>query len=145
MDRNDIEYVNVNTLRVNGYVIIFERPCEILGIIVAKTGKHGSAKAHITAKDIFTGKKVETIMSTSDKVAVPIVKKVTYVLLGIEDNYVSLIDQSGKNKRDDVKIPTDEELGNKIKNLFSGEKEVLVTVLTALDESMIISCTESKD
>lgn len=147
MNENDIEIFNANKLRVGKYLMIDNRPCEILRIATSKTGKHGSAKAHITARDLFTEKKVETILGTSDKVDVPIVGKETYALLYIDDEeeYVSLADESGKNNRDDVQFPNNSELGERIKNMISQGKDVLVVVITFLDESKIISCMESKE
>ena len=143
MERNDIEYVGVNTLRVGGYLVIENRPHEIIQLTTAKTGKHGSAKAHIVAKDMFTGKKTDIILSTSDKVAVPIVKRNVYIVLGMDEDYVSLMDTTGKTV-DDVRF-LDDDTGKKLREMFTSGKSVTVSVITALDESKIISCSETKD
>jgi translation initiation factor 5A len=143
MERNDVEYVGVNTLRVGGYLIIEKRPCEIIQLTTAKTGKHGSAKAHIVAKDMFTGKKTDIILSTSDKIAVPIVRRNTYIVLGMDNEYVSLMDSMGKTV-EDVRIPNDD-IGKKLQEMFASGKTMSVSVMTALDESKIVSCSESKD
>jgi translation elongation factor P/translation initiation factor 5A len=37
----------------------------VLGVARSKTGKHGSAKAHVTAIDPITGRKVEHILPAS--------------------------------------------------------------------------------
>ena len=53
--------VQVSSLRKGGYVMIRDRPCKILDMSTSKTGKHGHAKVHLVAFDIFTGRKVEFI------------------------------------------------------------------------------------
>merc|ERR1712156_367145 len=48
-----------SALRKNGYVMIKERPCKIVEMSTSKTGKHGHAKVHLVALDIFTNRKFE--------------------------------------------------------------------------------------
>ena len=50
-------------------------PCKVTQLKTAKPGKHGSAKAMIMAKDIFTEKLYEETFGTSDNVPAPIIKK----------------------------------------------------------------------
>jgi len=50
----DIKYVTMNELHMSYHIIIKDKPCKITDIYVAKPGKHGSSKAIVTAKDIFT-------------------------------------------------------------------------------------------
>ena len=45
-----------SALRKNGFVMIKDRPCKIVEMSTSKTGKHGHAKVHMVALDIFTGK-----------------------------------------------------------------------------------------
>ena len=44
-----------SALRKNGFVMIKDRPCKIVEMSTSKTGKHGHAKVHMVAIDIFTG------------------------------------------------------------------------------------------
>lgn len=37
--------------------MINDRPCRVVEVTTSKPGKHGHAKANITAIDIFNGKK----------------------------------------------------------------------------------------
>merc|ERR1711977_252660 len=46
-----------SALRKNGFVVIKGRPCKIVDMSTSKTGKHGHAKVHLVAIDIFTSKK----------------------------------------------------------------------------------------
>merc|ERR1712226_1597499 len=42
-----------SALRKNGHVMIKGRPCKIVEMSTSKTGKHGHAKVHMVALDIF--------------------------------------------------------------------------------------------
>lgn len=61
-------------------------------------------------------------------------------LMGVnDDGTTSLIDDAG-NTRDDVKMPEDEEMAAKIKEAHeAGDKEVFVTVLSALKTNQIVA------
>ena len=48
-------------IRKGGYIMIKGRPCKVTDVSTSKTGKHGHAKCHFVAADIFTGKKMEVI------------------------------------------------------------------------------------
>src|SRR5688572_6989211 len=65
------EQTEVRTLREGRYVLIDDFPCKIVSIDTSKPGKHGSAKANITAIDIFTGTKRTLQAPVSEKVFVP--------------------------------------------------------------------------
>ncbi|EPS66904.1 hypothetical protein M569_07874, partial [Genlisea aurea] len=53
------------TIRKNGYIVIKGRPCKVVEVSTSKTGKHGHAKCHFVAIDIFTAKKLEDIVPSS--------------------------------------------------------------------------------
>jgi translation initiation factor 5A len=48
--------IQCSALRKNGHVVIKGRPCKIIDMSTSKTGKHGHAKVHLVATDIFTNK-----------------------------------------------------------------------------------------
>ena len=48
-------------------------PCKVTAFSTAKPGKHGSAKAMITGKDIFTDKQYEETFGTGDMTPAPTV------------------------------------------------------------------------
>lgn len=52
-----------------------EFPCKVVSFSTAKPGKHGSAKAMITGKDIFTDKQYEETFGTGDMIPRPLVSK----------------------------------------------------------------------
>jgi len=126
-----------SALRKNGFVMIKARPCKIVEMSTSKTGKHGHAKVHMVALDIFTGKKYEDICPSTHNMDVPNVKRKDYQLIGMEDDFLSLMDDTG-DTRDDLKCP-EGEIGDEIRAAISEEKEILCTVLSAVGEECVIA------
>merc|ERR1712024_315204 len=79
-------------------------------VSTSKTGKHGHAKAHIVAIDIFTEKKYEDLCPTSHNLDVPFVKKVEMQAMGIEAGFVSVLLEDGST-REDIPMPTNVSVG----------------------------------
>lgn len=107
----------------------------------SKTGKHGHAKVHLIAVDIFNGKKLEDLSPSTHNMDVPNIVRNEYTLLNIDDGFMNLIDQTGAAK-DDVKMP-ESELGDQIQQLFDDGKEVLVTVVSAMGEEHALAVKEA--
>lgn len=133
-----------SSLRKNGFVVIKSRPCKIVDMSTSKTGKHGHAKVHLVAIDIFTGKKLEELCPSTHNMDVPNVSRREYQLVSqclsdhgaraasfltklpcqldiSDDDYLSLMTDDGDTK-DDVKVP-DGEVGEKIIRLFKTEEK----------------------
>jgi hypothetical protein len=70
-----------SALRKNGFVVIKNRPCKIVDMSTSKTGKHGHAKVHLVAIDIFTGKKLEELCPSTHNMDVPNVRRQEYQLV----------------------------------------------------------------
>merc|ERR1711879_269145 len=81
-------------------------PCKVAEVSTSKTGKHGHAKAHIVALDIFTSKKYEDLCPTSHNVEVPFVKRTEYQCLVADGDTgaVSLLLDDGGTK-DELNLP----------------------------------------
>jgi len=126
-----------SALRKNGFVMIKNRPCKIVEMSTSKTGKHGHAKVHMVALDIFTGKKLEDICPSTHNMEVPNVKRRDFQLIDIEDGFLSLMDDGG-DIRDDLKVP-EGELGEEIVREHGDGKEMLCTVLSACGEECVIA------
>ncbi|KAG8093220.1 hypothetical protein GUJ93_ZPchr0012g19195 [Zizania palustris] len=125
------------TIRKNGFIVIKNRPCKVVEVSTSKTGKHGHAKCHFVAIDIFTGKKLEDIVPSSHNCDVPHVNRTEYQLIDIsEDGFVSLLTENG-NTKDDLKLPTDDSLLSQIKDGFGEGKDLVVTVMSAMGEEQI--------
>ncbi|GJN32964.1 hypothetical protein PR202_gb21515 [Eleusine coracana subsp. coracana] len=110
---------------------------QVVEVSTSKTGKHGHAKCHFVAIDIFNGKKLEDIVPSSHNCDVPHVSRTEYQLIDIsEDGFVSLLTDSGGTK-DDLRLPTDENLLNQIKSGFAEGKDLVVTVQSSMGEEQI--------
>ncbi|EYE94434.1 Eukaryotic translation initiation factor eIF-5A [Aspergillus ruber CBS 135680] len=132
-----------SALRKNGHVVIKNRPCKIVEMSTSKTGKHGHAKVHLVALDIFTGKKLEDLSPSTHNMDVPKVSRKEYQLLDItDDGFLSLMKDDGDTK-DDVKLP-EGELGGRIEKLFrEEEKDLNVTILTSMGEECCMDAKEA--
>ncbi|KAG0170840.1 Eukaryotic translation initiation factor 5A [Apophysomyces sp. BC1034] len=130
-----------SALRKNGHVVIKDRPCKIVEMTTSKTGKHGHAKVHLVAIDIFTQKKLEDLSPSTHNMDVPNVTRQEYALINIDDGFLSLMLSDGSTK-DDVKLP-EGELGDKIEEEFEEGKELLVTVVSAMGEEHALTYKEA--
>ena len=63
-----IEIVSANAI-ING------RPCRVIDVIYARTGRHGPLKCHFKAVDIFTGRNQEMAYNSTENAEVPIMRK----------------------------------------------------------------------
>eukprot|EP00088_Acartia_fossae_P025067 TRINITY_DN25931_c0_g1_i1.p1 TRINITY_DN25931_c0_g1~~TRINITY_DN25931_c0_g1_i1.p1 ORF type:complete len:161 (-),score=35.62 TRINITY_DN25931_c0_g1_i1:330-812(-) len=128
-----------SALRKGGFVMIKNRPCKIVEMSTSKTGKHGHAKVHLVALDIFTGKKLEDICPSTHNMEVPNVKRKDYQLIGMDDDFLSLMDDTGET-RDDLKCPSEEDgVGKEVRDAIDNETDILVTVLSACGEECVIA------
>ena len=92
-------------IRKSGHIMIKGNPCKVIDVSTSKTGKHGHAKCHFVAQDIFTGKKMEDLVPASHTTNVPFVKKIELQCMGVdEDGFVSLLTDDGE-PREDIKLP----------------------------------------
>ncbi|KAI8895215.1 translation protein SH3-like domain-containing protein [Globomyces pollinis-pini] len=130
-----------SALRKGGYVCIKNHPCKIVDMSTSKTGKHGHAKVHLVAVDIFTNKKMEDLSPSTHNMDVPNVRKMEYPLLDIDDGFFSLMNEDGSTK-DDVKVP-ENDLGNAITEAFHDGKEVIVSVTTAMGQEHCLAWKEA--
>lgn len=126
-------------------MVIGGRPCKVVSTSTSKTGKHGSAKIHFVATDIFTGKKIEDISPSTANLEAPNVKRDELPLLDIdEEGFCSLMTEDGATKNN-LKLP-EGELGEKIREAFEAgdDRDILVVVQAALDEESIIDWSYAK-
>ena len=144
-----IEKVSAGSLKIGGMVMIKEHACKISAYSTAKTGKHGAAKAMVTGIDIMTNNKYECTFSTGDTVDAPVVKRLEYTLINVDDEeYVTLLLDTGDVK-EDLKLPEEphlKEVRDRIKEIFTaGTKECVVTVLSCMGKEQIVHAREGKD
>jgi len=138
---SDTYPMQCSALRKNGFVVLKGRPCKIVDMSTSKTGKHGHAKVNMVGIDIFTGKKYEDMSPSTHNMDVPNVLRQEYAVLNVDDGFLSLMLPSGETK-DDVKVP-EGELGEQIQGMFDEGKEIVVTVIKALNEEAAIAVKEA--
>ncbi|TIB13511.1 hypothetical protein E3P89_01208 [Wallemia ichthyophaga] len=107
----------------------------------SKTGKHGHAKVNLTALDIFTGKKYEDVSPSTHNMDVPNVKRTEFQLVDVDDGFLSLLMPNGDSK-DDVKVP-EGELGEKLEKDFKDGKDLMVSILSAMDRESCVGYKEA--
>ncbi|GMM30564.1 translation elongation factor eIF-5A [Martiniozyma asiatica (nom. inval.)] len=130
-----------SALRKNGHVVIKGRPCKIIDMSTSKTGKHGHAKVHLVATDIFTGKKLEDLSPSTHNMEVPVVKRVEFQLIDVDDGFLVLMNNDGDMK-EDVSAP-EGELGDKLQSDFDDGKDLIVTIVSSMNEEACISYKEA--
>ena len=121
-------------------------PCKVSDVSTSKTGKHGHAKCHFVAIDIFTGKKMEDLVPASHTTMVPFVKKEEYQAMDVdEDGFITVLTSDG-DLRSDLQLPENiqpsppgsSELSKQIKELLAAEKEFYVIVQNACGHEQIM-------
>jgi len=139
------EKTDTNRLKPGSLIMIKGFPCKVTDVTTAKPGKHGSAKVIMKGKDILSNKVYECTMHAGDMVDAPIVKRIEYTLLNIDDMTLELLTPEGEVKSD-VNLPEDEHLKditNKIKAIFEeGKAECLVTVIATMGSEQVIDVRE---
>jgi len=137
-------------IRKGSFLMIKGSACKCVEVSTSKTGKHGHAKAHIVAIDIFTGKKLEDLCPTSHNLEVPFVKKTEYQVLSADadSGEVSLLMEDGSTK-DDLNLPTFVQVGEPtdddkkvaadiVAEMDKGEKTVHAIVQAAIGKEKIV-------
>jgi|ERR1051326_1057312 translation initiation factor 5A len=67
--------MDLGALKIGSYIIVDNEPCRIVSYDHSKPGKHGSAKARITAVGVFDGRPHPFVGPVSTKVDVPLIDK----------------------------------------------------------------------
>lgn len=109
-----VTYATLGELKVGSYIIIDGEPCRIVEMSKAKTGKHGSAKAHVVAISLFTGSKKTLTAPVDTRVEVPIVDKRVGQVIADTGDTVQIMDMETFDTFE-VDKPKDEELASKLK------------------------------
>jgi translation initiation factor 5A len=67
--------VEAGSLKIGRYLVIEGEPYRVVNIEKSKSGKHGHAKARITAVGVFDGSKKSIVLPTDTKVDAPVIDK----------------------------------------------------------------------
>lgn len=107
-------YATLGDLKPGNYIIIDGEPCRIVEMSKAKTGKHGSAKAHVVAIGLFSGSKKTLVAPVDTRVEVPIIDKRTGQIIADMGDSVQVMDMETYDTFE-VEKPSDPELAGKLK------------------------------
>ncbi|NQU78452.1 translation initiation factor IF-5A [Candidatus Woesearchaeota archaeon] len=103
--------VEAGTIKIGSYIVMAGAACKATDIQISRPGKHGHAKARITAVGILDGKKRVEVMPGHDKVDVPIIGKKTAQVLSINGSTAHLMDAETYETFD---MPIPDELNDQI-------------------------------
>ncbi len=109
-----VNYATLGELSKGSYIVIDGEPCRIVEISRAKTGKHGSAKAHIVAISVFTGQKKTFVAPVDTRVQVPVIEKRLGQILADMGDQVQIMDLETYDTFEVEKPSDDESLAAKL-------------------------------
>merc|ERR1712187_140122 len=142
-------------IKKGSHLMIKGHPCKCIEVSTSKTGKHGHAKAHIVALDIFTSKKYEDLCPTSHNLEVPVVTRSEHQVLDAnkDTGEVSLLLNDDDETKDDLNLPdrvaqgepTDEDkkCAQELLDAMESGKTVTAIVLKACGMEKIIAVKTS--
>ncbi|KAI9358547.1 eukaryotic elongation factor 5A hypusine, DNA-binding OB fold-domain-containing protein, partial [Zopfochytrium polystomum] len=131
-------------LRVNDHAVINDRPCQINDISFTLEGLHlRGRKVSLVGVDVHTGQSHRCMVPDYSFVSIPTVVRSEFTLLDVTaDGFMSLLTDDGQTK-DDVKVPGGG-LGRRMRAAFGRGVDLMVTVVTAMDEETCIGFRENK-
>jgi translation initiation factor 5A len=122
-----------SSVRKGGFILINNFPCKVVSMSTSKTGKHGHAKIHFVAIDIFTNKKMDMLEASTHNVDIPNVSRTEYSLLDAGDDFLSLMDDKS-NVREDIRTPA--HMRDEIKAAIEAGRSLVVSVLSAMGQEV---------
>jgi translation initiation factor 5A len=84
--------MDLGSLKVGSYIIIDNEPCRIVSYDHSKPGKHGSAKARVSAISVFDGSKHSMVAPVSANVDVPLIDKRSGQIISVSGNMLQIMD-----------------------------------------------------
>ena len=84
--------VNAGSIKEGSYIVIDGAACKVVSVDIAKSGKHGHAKARIVAMGLIDEKKREIVLPAHDNVEVPMIEKKAAQVLSISGDKANIMD-----------------------------------------------------
>jgi translation initiation factor 5A len=91
-EEGEVKKADAGSMKPGSYIIMDGAACKVVDIQISRPGKHGHAKARITAVGLIDGKKRVEVMPGHDKVDVPIIGKKSAQVLSVTGNVANVID-----------------------------------------------------
>lgn len=85
-------FTDVGGIKEGSFVLIDGCACQVRSVEKSKPGKHGAAKARITAFDVFTGQKKNLLKPTNSEAEVPIILKGTAQVVAVMGDTIQIMD-----------------------------------------------------
>lgn len=104
------KFEQAGSLKPGHLVLIDEEVCQVKSVEKSKPGKHGAAKARITAFNIFTGQKRGLLKGTDNEVEVPIVPKSTGQVVALMGDVIQIMDTTSYETLDAPKPDAESEI-----------------------------------
>ncbi|MDP2666380.1 MAG: translation initiation factor IF-5A [Candidatus Diapherotrites archaeon] len=89
---SEIKFTPVGQLREGGYVLIDGNVCQIKSMEKSKPGKHGSAKARISAMGLFDNQKRNLMAPVHADAEVPIVERGNAQVIAVVGGQLQIMD-----------------------------------------------------
>ena len=84
--------VNAGSIKEGSYIVIDGVACKVVNVDIAKSGKHGHAKARMVAIGLIDEKKREIVLPAHDNVEVPMIEKKASQVLSISGGKANVMD-----------------------------------------------------
>ncbi len=101
------KFEQTGSLKPGHLVLIDGEVCQVKSVEKSKPGKHGAAKARVTAFNIFTGQKRGLLKGTDAEVEIPIVPKSDATVVAIVGEVVQIMDSTSYETLDAPKPGAD--------------------------------------
>ena len=82
----------IKKLKKGSFCIIDNAPCKVTDISISKPGKHGGAKARLTATGIFDNQRRVIVKPADARIDVPILEKKSAQVIAFVGDNVQLMD-----------------------------------------------------
>ncbi|CAI5462364.1 unnamed protein product [Closterium sp. Yama58-4] len=130
---------DAGSIREGNYIVISGRPCKVVDVST-KTTSSGHKKLTFVATDLFTNDRRDEMAPYSH--SVEMMGFNDYTLLDItEEGFVSVMNEKG-DTRDDLPLPPDEALRSQIKAWHGEDKELSLSVISAMGQEQIFAVKE---
>ena len=145
-DADNTVVVQAGRLKIGSLLIMKGFPCAVTSFFTAKTGKHGSCKAMICAKDIFTGKAYEETYGTKQMIRAPHVTVGEYTVLDCQDDGFLCLQKADGSLKEDLGLKDfQRELHSAIKHCISADKhDCLVRVQNWAGQELVLAMREGE-
>ena len=100
LSEGEKKFAQVGHLKEGNYVLIDGFVCQIRQVEKSKPGKHGAAKARITAIGVFDDSKRQLLKGTGDDTEVPIIERGSAQVVAIVGDSLSMMNLSTYETRE---------------------------------------------